>query len=77
MVSVSAFLLLLAVTVAAASLVCGAGSRRGAVGLGGRAEVSATAGGADCLLPVNDVNHVILACGFEVLTLSKQPDACC
>lgn len=43
----------------------------GAVDRSGRAEVRATAGGgADFLMPVNDVYHAALA-GFEVLTISK------
>lgn len=67
MVSGCALLPLAGVAVAAASLVCGAGSGRGSMRTSGRA------GRADCLLPVNDVNHEMLA----FLTTSKQPDACC
>lgn len=71
MVSGCALLPLAAVAVAAASLVCGVGSGRGSMRTSGRA------GRADCLLPVNDVNHEMLAFFGGLLTISKQPDACC
>lgn len=71
MVSGCALLPLAGVAVAAASLVCGVGSGRGSMRTSGRA------GRADCLVPVNDVNHEMLAFFEGLLTISKQPDACC
>lgn len=54
-----------------ASPVFAAAAGFGAMACCGRAEVRATAGGgADFLLPINDVYHVVLA-GFELLTISK------